>query len=89
MNGTPAVDPRTGDGVGVNGSGSGTPFPEDIWRAFEATFASDAQGVLDERHAQEKFRSGHGLAMYWETLARWIPQRARRGRGSNLGPAAC
>ena len=34
--------------------------------------------TLDPRHALPEFLEGNGLAMYWETLARWIPRRARR-----------
>ena len=53
-------------------------FPDHVWRAFEATFASDNHGVLDARHCAENFRNGYGMAIYWETLARWIATRARR-----------
>jgi hypothetical protein len=57
---------------------SGTRFPTRIWKAFEMTFAADAAGVLDPRHSENNFREGYGIALYWETLARWIPQRALR-----------
>ena len=33
---------------------------------------------LDHRHTRQEFLEGYGLAMYWETLARWITRRARR-----------
>ena len=56
---------------------AGTKIPQRVWRAFERTFASDRRGILDPRHDMPKFRSGFGLAMYWETLSRWISQRAR------------
>ena len=56
----------------------GQPFPDHVWRAFEATFASDNHGVLDARHCAENFRNGYGMAIYWETLARWIATRVRR-----------
>ena len=42
------------------------------------TFAADAAGVLDPRHSEKKSLEGYGIALYWETLARWIPQRALR-----------
>ena len=48
------------------------------WAAFRRTFAKDDAGTLDPRHHLAKFRDGYGMAMYWDTLARWIPQRARR-----------
>ena len=57
---------------------TGTQFSAPTWKAFEKTWATDATGRLDPRHAEPKFRDGFGLAMYWETLSRWIPQRARR-----------
>ena len=53
-------------------------IPDDVWAAFEQTFARDSDTVVDARHAQEHFRSGYGMALYWETLARWIPTRVRR-----------
>ena len=58
---------------------AGSRFPDDVWRAFKRTFALDnpETGVLDERHSQDKFRHGFGLGIYWDTLARWIPERAR------------
>ena len=54
------------------------PIPPPVWAAFERTFAQDSEAALDERHGQERFRCGFGIAIYWETLARWIPSRARR-----------
>ena len=48
-----------------------------VWAAFEQTFASDNHGVRDPRHTQPNFCLGYGLALYWDTLARWIPVRAR------------
>ena len=57
---------------------TGTRFAPHIWAAFEATFASDAVGSLDPRYTEDRFRNGFGIAMYWETLARWIPARAKR-----------
>ena len=48
-----------------------------VWAAFEKTFASDNRGTHDPRHSQASFRLGYGLALYWDTLARWIPARAR------------
>ena len=49
-----------------------------IWDAFAATFATDASGERDPRHDEPKFRDGYGMALYWDTLARWTPPRARR-----------
>ena len=34
--------------------------------------------MMDPRHATPEFLEGYGLAMYWETLARWMSLRARR-----------
>ena len=56
----------------------GRAFPQRVWRAFEKTFATDNKGTLDSRHSVPKFSQGFGMALYWETLARWISQRARR-----------
>ena len=63
---------------------TGTKFSAETWRAFAKTWATDAAGNLDPRHAEPRFRDGYGLAMYWETLSRWIPQRAR-GDARKLG----
>ena len=57
---------------------NGEKIPPIAWKAFESTFATDAIGTLDPRHSEPKFRRGFGLAMYWETLARWITQRSTR-----------
>ena len=55
---------------------AGKRMPEAVWAAFESTLAADNQGVLDSRHADPHFRHGYGMAMYWETFARWINRRA-------------
>ena len=55
----------------------GRRFQKHVWVAFEHTFASDNHGVRDPRHTQPNFRLGYGLALYWDTLARWNPARAR------------
>ena len=55
----------------------GQAVPERIWSTLEQTFAYDNHGVHDPRHLQPNFRLGYGLALYWDTLARWIPPRAR------------
>ena len=57
---------------------TGTRFPEKVWKAFEATFATDNNGVLDSRHRAEKWRDGYGMAIYWEPLVRWGARRAQR-----------
>ena len=56
----------------------GRAIPPSVWSASEQTFAQDSEAALDERHAQERFRCGFGMAIHWETLARWLPKRARR-----------
>ena len=56
----------------------GRRFPTEVWRSFETAIAKDNDGVLDPRHRTVQFRSGYGLALYWETLARWISSRAQR-----------
>ena len=57
----------------------GRAFPPAVWQAFEKTIATDhTTGELDPRHGQPKFLEGYGLAMYWETLSRWITKRACR-----------
>ena len=56
----------------------GERFPQRIWKSFQAAFASDARGVLDPRHRSPQFSEGFGLAIYWETLSRWVSQRSRR-----------
>ena len=60
----------------------GLKIPVGVWKAFEKTFATDSipgrQPQLDPRHGQAEFLEGYGLALYWETLARWITRRARR-----------
>jgi len=68
---------------------SGSRFPPHVWEAFEKTFADDAQGTLDPRHSLAKFRSGYGIALYWETLARWMPLRARREARAMRVPLVC
>ena len=68
---------------------TGTRFAPHIWAAFEATFASDADGSLDPRHTEDRFRNGFGIAMYWETLARWIPARAKRDAAAIGVPLVC
>ena len=57
---------------------AGRHIPDGIWKAFEKTFATDADGVMDSRHRTERFSQGFGMGIYWETLARWISERARR-----------
>ena len=57
---------------------TGRRIPASVWQSFAATFASDGEGVLDPRHSTPKFAEGFWMAMYWETLARQIPQRAMR-----------
>ena len=57
---------------------TGRSFPRAVWEAFKKTFAADNDGALEERHRSAKFSQGNGMAMYWDALARWIPQRARR-----------
>ena len=60
----------------------GEAIPPLIWNAFEKTFALDSfpgrEPIQDPRHTTPKFLEGYGLAMYWETLARWITKRSRR-----------
>ena len=60
----------------------GVKIPAGVWKAFEKTFATDTipgqQPQLDPRHKQTEFLEGYGMALYWETLARWITRRARR-----------
>ena len=57
---------------------AGKRFSQRVWKTFERTFATDRKGVLDPRHRSERFLHGFGLAMYWETLSRWISQRGKR-----------
>ena len=59
---------------------AGRRFPAKVWKAFTCTFALDneRQAQVDPWFMQDNFRKGYGMAMHWETLARWIPQRARR-----------
>ena len=58
---------------------AGRKFPDKVWCAFQKQFASDNNGlVVDKRHREPKFRRGAGLAIYWETLSRWMSQRCRR-----------
>jgi hypothetical protein len=57
---------------------AGRRLPQHVWRAFQKTFATDNAGVLDPRHSNEKFSQGFWMSLYWETLARQIPQRAQR-----------
>jgi len=60
----------------------GVKIADNAWRAFEKTFAMDSmpgkEPEFDPRHDQPEYLEGYGLAMYWETLARWITRRARR-----------
>ena len=68
----------------------GQRFPDHIWDAFEKTFARDREDALDPRHSEERFRNGYGIALYWETLARWMPARARRDAAAAAGvPVVC
>ncbi len=32
----------------------------------------------DERLQEDRFQSGHMIAIYWATVARWIMMRAKR-----------
>ena len=57
---------------------AGRRIPARVWKLFERRFASDRNGQLDPRHQQPKFSQGFGLGLYWETLSRWMTQRARR-----------
>lgn len=57
---------------------AGRRFPNKVWKAFEATFAKDNHQTLDQRHMEERFRKGFGLALYWETLSRWMTRRSQR-----------
>ena len=57
---------------------AGRRIPPKVWKAFEKTFATDNDGALDARHATFKFQQGFWMSMYWETLSRQIPQRAKR-----------
>jgi hypothetical protein len=60
----------------------GQKIPPAVWKAFQKTFASDSfpdkEPTLDARHAKSEFLEGFGMAMYWNTIARWITRRARR-----------
>ena len=40
---------------------AGRPFPQDVWAAFEQTFATDNDGALGERHRSAKFSQGYGI----------------------------
>lgn len=68
---------------------TGLRFPPHVWSAFQDTFANDECGRLDPRHSEDKFRNGFGVAMYWETLARWIPARAKRDAAAAGVPMVC
>ena len=57
---------------------AGERLRSEVWNTFRETYASDNRGILDPRHEQPKFMHGYGMAMYWETIARWITKRARR-----------
>ena len=57
---------------------AGRRLPQAVWTAFQKTFATDNTGALDPRHSNEKFSQGFWMGLYWETLARQIPQRAQR-----------
>ena len=68
---------------------TGSRFPPHIWAAFQETFATDNDGSLDPRHAEDRFRNGYGMAIHWETLARWIPARAKRDAAAAGFPVVC
>ena len=68
---------------------TGPRFPPHIWAAFQETFSNDKVGNLDPRHSEDRFRNGCGISIYWETLARWIPARARRDAESAGVPLVC
>ena len=68
---------------------TGPRFPPHVWAAFEATFANDKDGKLDPRHSEDRFRNGYGIALYWETLARWMPARAQRDAADAGVPLVC
>ena len=57
---------------------AGRRIPPKTWKAFAGTFATDGSGARDPRHDWPKFRNGYGMALYWDTLARWTPPRAAR-----------
>ena len=60
----------------------GKQISDPVWKASETTFAKDrrpgADPELGPRRAGQKFLKGHGRALHWEPLARWITERARR-----------
>ena len=56
----------------------GRRIPQRVWKTFEKNFATDNDGVLDPRHKSPKFSQGFWMAIYWETLARQMSQRAQR-----------
>ena len=53
---------------------TGKRVPQDIATSWESL----ELGAGDERMRQERFQTGHMLAIYWETVARWMMMRARR-----------
>jgi hypothetical protein len=57
---------------------TGRRFPNTVWSAFESTFAQDSAERLDPRHREERFQKGFGLALYWDTLSRWMSRRSQR-----------
>ena len=55
---------------------AGAPFPDALWKDFEATFATDNHGIFDPRHRDSRWKGGFGMAIYWEPLVRWSARRA-------------
>eukprot|EP00959_Pyramimonas_sp_CCMP1952_P088113 1843353-Pyramimonas_sp.AAC.1 len=51
----------------------------DAWRRIQVR--TDDPGL-----AEERIQTGHMLAWYWDTVARWMMMRARRGAQTGASP---
>ena len=58
------------------------PVPAAIEKAWSSIQMKDS----DERLKEDRFQTGHMIAIYWETVARWIVMRAKRDAASLCTP---
>ena len=57
-------------------------LPEEI----ERSWAEIQLGASDTRLQEERFQQGHMLAIYWDTVARWMTMRAQRDAAALATP---
>ena len=56
----------------------GRKLPADIRQHWLSMQLRDRPNQPDPRLQENRFQTGHMLAIYWETVGRWVMMRARR-----------